>query len=101
MIEHITKKEFDEKVKNGKEKALVDFFATWCGPCKMLAPELEKLDQKNIGVKIYKVDVDENMELSMEYKIEVVPTMLYFVDGELKAKFTGLMTAEELAEKLK
>lgn len=75
---------------------LVDFFATWCGPCKMLAPVLEEIsnDQKNI--KIVKIDVDKNEELSNRFGIMSVPTLLLFKDGNLIAKQNGYMPKEEL-----
>ena len=78
---------------------LVDFWAAWCGPCKMLAPVLEELDAE-IGndVKILKVDVDENQATAAEYQIMSIPSLLLFVDGELKAKTAGFMPKEALID---
>lgn len=81
-IQHITKDNFNELVIDSKKPVLVDFFATWCGPCKMLAPILEQVAEEMDGkVIIAKLDIDECMELAQEYGIMSVPTMILFKDG--------------------
>lgn len=94
MIIHIkSKKEFDQEIEKGI--VLVDFFATWCGPCKMLSLIIDKFDKKNI-MPVIKVDVDLCEEISQEFKIFSVPTLIIFENGkELKRK-TGYMSLEEL-----
>ena len=76
--------DFSEVIKNSKP-TLVDFYATWCGPCKMMHPILDKL-KENVGdaVSILKIDVDKNQELSAQYRIQSVPTLMIFKDGEIK-----------------
>ena len=82
MIEHVNSlEELKEATKEGK--VLVDFFATWCGPCKMIAPVLEELaNDPSFGAKIVKVDVDEAGALSNEFAIQAVPTLMLFKNGE-------------------
>ena len=80
MLKHINDRdEFNETIKEGT--VLVDFFATWCGPCKMLSPVLEELSEEN-GVTIIKVDVDEASTLAAMYGIQAVPTLMLFKDGQ-------------------
>ena len=93
MIKHVNEKDFEKEV-NGK-KVLVDFFATWCGPCKMLGLVMEKFDKKDI-ISIIKVDVDEAQELSSKYKIFSVPTLIIFEDGKELKRISGFMSEEEL-----
>lgn len=84
---------FDELIKNGV--VLVDFYATWCGPCKMLESELESIEDK---IKIVKVDIDKFQKLTQEYRIMSVPTMVFFKDGEKKEEIVGYHTSDELLE---
>ncbi|WPK10724.1 thioredoxin [Lysinibacillus louembei] len=92
-----TDQNFSQEIANGV--VLVDFWATWCGPCKMIAPVLEELDAE-IGndVKIVKVDVDNNQATAAEYQIMSIPSLLLFVDGELKAKTAGFQPKEALID---
>jgi thioredoxin 1 len=92
-----TDSNFQQEIANGV--VLVDFWAAWCGPCKMIAPVLEELDTE-IGneVKIVKVDVDNNQGTAGQYGIMSIPSLLLFVDGELKAKTAGFMPKEALID---
>ena len=91
--------DFTEKVENKKGVVLVDFFATWCGPCRMLAPILEQVNEETTA-DIYKVDIDESEELARKYGIMVVPTMIIFVNGKETEKFSGFMQKDVIIEKL-
>ena len=78
MAEILTSENFKEKVVEAKGTVLVDFFATWCGPCKMIAPAVEQLAEEYAGkAAVYKVDVDEAQDIGMEYKIMSIPTLVF------------------------
>jgi thioredoxin len=87
---------FDDVIKKGD--VLVDFFATWCGPCKMLAPELESISDK---VQIMEVDIDENLELCKRFGVMSVPTLIYFKKDNVYNTNIGYMPAEEILEFIK
>lgn len=99
MVNEIKEVEFNEKIKSGK--VLVDCFATWCGPCRMLAPILDEIANENKEYKFYKLDVDNAGSISKTYGIMSIPTLLIFEDGKLKDKLTGFKTKEELDNILK
>lgn len=92
MIRHLTKEEFDNEK---KEYMLVDFYATWCGPCKMMASVLESVDSKNI-IDIAKVNIDEERQLAIETGIEVIPTLLLYKEGKEIKRSSGFMSEQEL-----
>lgn len=98
----ITSANFESEVKNSETPVLLDFWATWCGPCRMIAPELERLDKDMAGsIKIGKVNVDEENALAAKFNIEVIPTLVLMDKGEIKKRFSGYATAEDLKEKIK
>lgn len=84
--------EFNSLVSNGI--VLVDFYATWCGPCKMLAPVLEEVASDRDELKVVKMDIDENMELAKTYGVMSVPTLMLFKDGNMVSKKIGFMPKE-------
>ena len=100
MINHLTKTEFDSKVINSDRVSLVDFFATWCGPCQMLTPVLEKISEERNDFDIYKVDIDEEMELAIKYGVEVVPTMIIFKGGNPVGRLEGFHDKSSLIEEI-
>ena len=98
-MEIINSDNFEEKVTNTNGIVLVDFFATWCGPCRMLTPVLEEVSEET-DAKIYKVDIDKSEDLSRKFGIMVVPTMIIFKDGKEQEKFSGYMQKEDILAKL-
>lgn len=87
---------FNDIIK-GEKLTLVDFFATWCGPCKMMHPVLEQLkEEMDDSIRILKLDVDENEDFSMQYNIQSVPTLMLFKKGEVVWRQSGAQTLNEL-----
>jgi len=80
---------FDETVKSSDKPLLVDFWAEWCGPCKMIAPILEELAREQPGIQVAKVDVDTNQELAARFNVMSIPTLLVIQDGEIKKRLVG------------
>jgi len=96
MPREITNNEFENEVIKSDKLVLVDFFATWCPPCKMLAPVLEKISEDRKDFKILKLNTDENIELSINYSIESIPTMIIFKDGIEMDRMIGYTSEEEI-----
>ena len=98
----LTNENFDEEVKKSEKKVLVDFFATWCGPCKMMSPIIDEIaEELGDSVKVGKVDSDENMELAEEFGIMSIPTIMIFENGHVVKTFNGVTAKSEILEALK
>lgn len=101
MVKHLNDSNFEQEVIEKTGVCLVDFYADWCGPCKMQAPIIEELDNEFCDkVKFFKVNVDDNPSVSNKLSIASIPSLMLYKDGELKYKFVGYTTAGELTEKL-
>lgn len=95
----LTTENFEQEVLKSSLPVVVDFWATWCGPCQMLAPVLEEVAEELDGkVKVGKVNVDDQAVLAMEYKISSIPTLLLFENGEIKNKSLGFLPKDKLLE---
>ena len=96
-MESLTDSSFEEKVLKASGPALVDSWAEWCGPCKMLTPVLEKLSKENEGkIQIFKVIVDECQQLAVQFNIRSIPTLLFFKDGQVQEQVVGLKSESDL-----
>ena len=94
----ITKDNFEAEVLNSDKTVLIDFWATWCGPCQMLSPVVDEFAQENPQIKVCKVNVDEQGELAREFKVAFIPMLVVFKDGKKSAQNSGLMSIEEIKE---
>lgn len=94
-------KDFDEKVIKSDKPVLVDFFAPWCGPCKMMGPIIDELaEEVKDKAEVYKVNVDEEGELANRFQVMSIPTILVFKDGEVLEQFVGVSQKEQLKKAL-
>lgn len=99
MATNVSDQSFEEEVLKAAEPVLVDFHAEWCGPCKAMAPALEEVSQQMAGkVKVVKVDVDANPEITAKYQIQAMPTLIMLRDGEVIGRHTGALVQKSKLE---
>ena len=101
MAQVITSQEFESKVMQAEGPVMVDFFATWCGPCRMLAPVMDEVAEEAQGAAVYKVDVDQSPDLAARYGVMGVPAIMVFEGGELKQSVVGFQPKQSLLEVLR
>jgi len=96
-IFQLTDSNFEDEVISSEKPVLVDFWAVWCGPCKMIAPELKKLSEEKSGeLKIGRLNVDDNRDIAIKYGISSIPTLLLFKNGEVVKKLIGAMSKDKI-----
>ena len=92
---------FDREVTQSEGAVIVDFWAAWCGPCKMIAPLLDEIAREKVGVvKVAKVNVDESQSLSFKYNIRAIPALLFFKNGQLRDQVTGVTSKKDLLNRI-
>lgn len=96
----ITNNSFEEEVLNSEGNVIIDFYADWCGPCKMMSPIIDNIAEENPNVKVGKVNVDEAQDLAMQYNVMSIPTIIIFKDGKVQKKFVGVTGKEDIVKEL-
>lgn len=99
-IVHITKENFQTVVKESAKPVLIDFWAVWCGPCKMIAPFIEEIAAERDDIIVGKIDVDQQMELAMQFRITSIPTLVLMKNGEVAATMVGYRPKADILKML-
>ena len=96
MITNVTKENFDKEVMQAEGTVLEDFWAAWCGPCRMIAPAVEKIAEERPDVKVCKINIDDEQELAIKYGVMSIPTLMVVKHGEIVNPAVGLRPKEEI-----
>lgn len=95
-VMQVSRETFDEQVKNAAKPVLLDFWASWCGPCRMVSPLVDEISEERDDILVGKVNVDEEPELAQMFNIMSIPTLLVFKNGEISASAVGAMPKEDI-----
>ena len=96
MITNVTKENFDKEVMQAEGTVLIDFWAAWCGPCRMIAPAVEKIAEEDPEVKVCKINIDDEQELAIRHGVMSIPTLMVVKNGEIVNTAVGLRPKEEI-----
>ena len=96
----ITSENFGKEVLNADKPVVVDFYADWCGPCKMMAPIIDELADENGNIKVGKVNVDDSQDLAVNYGIMSIPTIIIFKNGNVYKKFIGVVSKQDILKEI-
>ena len=96
----ISEENFESEVLKSELPVLVDFWAPWCGPCRMKGPIVDEIAEENLELKVCKVNVDEASELAIKYDVESIPTLIYFKNGQVRATMIGLRTKQDIMNEI-
>lgn len=99
-VEKVTRDSFEETVLKSDKPVLVDFYADWCGPCKMLSPVVEQIAEESDAYRVCKVNVDEAMDIAAEYGVVSIPTLVVFQNGEVSARTVGVQSKQAILQML-
>ena len=97
----LTKDNYQEEVINSKKPVLIDFWADWCMPCRMLGPVVDEISQETSDIKVCKINIDEEMELAQTFQVMSIPTLVYVKDGKEQKRAVGVRPKEEIKEMIK
>lgn len=97
-VKHVSGKDFETEVLKSDKKVLVDFYADWCGPCKMMGPVLEEMAAEYDNIDVVKINVDEEQELAIRYRVMSIPALMVFDKGEVVKKSVGLISKAEVID---
>lgn len=99
---NVTSENFENEILKSEKTVLIDFYADWCGPCKMMSPIIDKIEEEmKETIKVGKINVDENQDLAMEYGVMSIPTIIILKNGEVQKTFVGITDKEEIKQFLK
>jgi len=99
-VKNITKENFENEVMKSEQVVLLDFFATWCGPCRMVGPIIDEIAEENTDIRVGKVDVDAQTELATQFQVYSIPTLVVMKDGKVLTQSTGAKTKQQILDML-
>ena len=95
-VHHITKENFEQEILKSEKPVVLDFWAPWCGPCRMVVPIIDQIADEHPELKVAKVHVDQQRELAKQHKVFSIPTLVIYKDGQITARSTGVRPASEI-----